>query len=104
MELNFSTLKCKQVININDGQCLGKTKDLVFEYPEGKIRGIVVSGTTRFFCFSKEDDLFIDWKRIITIGEDVVLTKLKETPPDPRPCPPPRPKKDMDRRSYDEYE
>lgn len=104
MELNFSTLKRKQVININDGHCLGKTKDLVFQYPDGKILGIVVPGTTRFFCFSKEDDIYIDWKWIVKIGEDVVLANLKETAPDPRPCPPPHPKKEMNRRSYDEYE
>ncbi len=100
MEISYSTLKTKEVINVNDGHCLGKTKDIVFTYPEGKILGIVVPGVGGFRFFNKSE-LFIDLRCIVKIGDDVVLADVKgKTPPPPKPiCPPKEP-----RRNYDEYE
>lgn len=102
MELNFSELSKKEVINIGDGRSLGRVCDLVFNYPEGMIFGIVVPGRRglRFFKF-RCNDMFIDLCHVKKIGDDVVLVDLRLTDrpkrckPD-RDCPPPRPPKDND--------
>ena len=41
MELTFSDLKTKEVINTQDGKKLGKVCDVVFCYPENRWVGIV---------------------------------------------------------------
>ena len=120
MEVTFSALKQKDVININDGKNLGKVCDLSFTFPENNVLGFTVTGC-KGFRFSKQE-VFIPVKQVVIIGTDAVLVKLGEgydrppkPPKPPKPncpppcppnnyppnnCPPPRP----DRRSYDEYE
>lgn len=71
MELSFSELRAKEVVNTQDGKKLGKVCDIVLCYPENRWIGIVVPGN-RGFC-AKKNDLYIDLKRIVKIGEDVIL-------------------------------
>ena len=71
MEMSFSELRQKEVINTADGRKLGKICDMVFCYPENKILGFVVPGSRSFG--SKKTDFFIDLKNIVEIGDDVVL-------------------------------
>lgn len=104
-----------------DGKRLGKVCDIVFTFPEGRVRGIVVPGG-KGFRWGKSD-LFIELKNIVKIGEDVVLVDLKDAPVceppkknrwesrpqscPPQNCPPPaynRPPAPPDRRDYGEYE
>ena len=126
MEVNFSDLKQKDVINLNDGKNMGKVCDLSFTFPENNVLGFTVTGC-KGFRFSKQE-VFIPIKQVVKIGKDAVLVKFGDDnqgrppkppkpdfppcPPGNRPpnclppnncpqnCPPPRP----DRRSYDEYE
>ena len=42
METSYRELKCKFVVNVSDGRNLGKTSDIVFTYPEGRVLGIAV--------------------------------------------------------------
>ncbi|MBR2903503.1 MAG: YlmC/YmxH family sporulation protein [Clostridia bacterium] len=106
MELSFSDLRVKEVINTQDGKRLGKVCDLVFCYPENKILGLVVPGG-KSFAFKREE-LFIDLRNVVKIGDDVVLVNVapvRKCPPakpsgrNPTVCPPPD-----GRRSYEEYE
>ena len=108
-------LKQRDTVNICDGKRLGKVCDVVFSFPEGRVRGIVVPGG-KGFRWGKAD-MFIDIKNIVKIGEDVVLVDIRNSappcepkrdkwgancsppPPPPLPQPPPR-----DRRDYGEYE
>ncbi len=114
MELQFTDLKQKDVINITDGKNLGKVCDLTFLFPANNVLGITVTGG-RGFKFTKKEQ-FIPVCDIERIGEDAVLVKIKdgghkEKPPE---CPPPKPRRDCpppnpppgfcDRRSFDEYE
>lgn len=114
METSFSELRQKDVINLVDGSCLGRTCDVVFTYPEGKVCGIVVPGSKGWHFF-RRNELFIELKSITKIGEDVVLVNLRpvakcETKKRKSKC---RTYGDSesdnnnskcDRRNYDEYE
>lgn len=109
MEVVFSELKQKEVINVADGKHLGKVCDLKFSFPEGRVFGVSVTGCKGFKLTKQE--LFIPLKSITKIGEDAVLVNLNDAPPPPAPpqsqncpppfCPPPPP---QSRRSLDEYE
>lgn len=106
METSYSELKCKFVINVLDGRNLGKTTDVVFTYPEGKVLGIVVPGGRRIHLFHNTD-MFISLKNIVKIGADVVLVELKNAPRQEKPCKKQRFEcvcEGEERRSYEEYE
>jgi YlmC/YmxH family sporulation protein len=104
MELNFSDLRAKEVINTQDGRKLGRVCDVALCYPENRWIGIIVPGG-RFSL--KKNELFIDLKRIVKIGEDVILVNVgfpkksngKEgMPPKGEPFPP------FEGRNYEEFE
>ena len=109
METSFSELKCKFVVNVTDGRNLGKTNDVVFTYPEGRVLGIVVPGGRGLRLF-KNNDMFISLKSIVKIGADVVLVDLKSSPKPDRPCKKPhyeeysQPERPERSRSFEEYE
>ena len=107
MELTFSALRAKEVVNTQDGRKLGKVCDMVFCYPENKWIGIVAPNGHSWGI--KKNGLFIDIRNIVKIGEDVILVNIglprkqgnRNAPsvqmPPPQP-PPPTP------RNYEEYE
>ncbi len=89
MELSFSDLRTKEVINTQDGRKLGKVCDVVLCYPENRWIGIVVPGGRGLV--GKKNALFIDLKSIAKIGEDVVLVNVGlpcERKKGKRVCPP----------------
>lgn len=109
MEVIFSELKQKDVINIADGKHLGKVCDLTFSFPEGRVAGFWVTGCKGFKLTKQE--LFLPIKSIVKIGEDAVLCKLEEEKPQPCPPPPDKncpplypPPPPQSRRSLEEYE
>lgn len=81
MEMSFSELRTKEVVNTADGRRLGKVCDLVFCYPENRLIGIVAPGGKGFGFWKNEQ--FIDMKNIIKIGDDVVLVNFNMPP---KPC------------------
>ena len=106
MELSFSELRTKEVVNTNDGRRLGKVCDIVFCYPENRVIGIVVPGCKGFAFWKSEQ--FIDMKNIVNCN-----------PPPPPPGGPgmggpgpsyppsggyPSQPQYPGRRSYEEYE
>ena len=74
MELSFSDLRTKEVINTLDGRRLGKVCDVVLCYPENRWLGIVVPGGRGFG--KKKSELFIELRSITKIGEDVILVNF----------------------------
>lgn len=130
MEVNFSELKQKDVINLVDGKHLGRVCNISFTFPESKILGFTVTGC-KGFKFSRQE-IFLPIKTVVKIGEDAVLVNLckeekdcpppkkapnkRECPPqyNPPPCPPKNSPPDcppyysdnysQNRRSLDEYE
>lgn len=113
MEMSFSELRTKEVVNVADGRKLGRVCDIVFCYPENRILGFVVPGQRGFGA--KRTDFFIELKNIVKIGDDVVLVNVGQarTPSNKRKgCSPCRQsvcygdgEQDFqNRRSYEEYE
>ena len=104
MELSFSELRKREVINVSDGRCLGKITDLRLSFPKGILVGITVPGRKTGFLSGLFDKskIYIDESRIIKIGGDVILVDIScengRKPIEPcakppiNPCPPERPK------------
>ncbi|MEG1066071.1 MAG: PRC-barrel domain-containing protein [Erysipelotrichaceae bacterium] len=79
--MKFSTLKCKPVVNINDGKILGFVDDLEFQRSNMQITGFLAlqkrSTLARLipFIFTKQT-ILIRVDSIISIGCDVILVKV----------------------------
>ena len=98
-DMTFSELRSKDLINSSDGKRLGKACDIVFDSVTGKIRGIVAPYGKKSY-FGKGQDIFIPFKCILKIGEDVALVEVNcqqlkpespHVPPKIEECPPPKP-------------
>ncbi len=70
-----SDFKCKEVINILDGECLGYVFDMEINASTGEISSIVVPGKEKFKIFGKCDGIVIPWSCIKRIGEDTILVE-----------------------------
>ncbi len=78
-------LREKEVVNINDGSCMGCVSDVEIDTCCAKICAIVIYGRSRFFgLLGREEDVVICWDQIQCIGEDTVLVKY--CPPPGRAC------------------
>ena len=94
-DISFSELRCKEVVNASDGRRLGRIVDLVFSGETGKIKGIVTPASKRS-VFSKSQELFIPWRCVEKLGEDVIIVNVNaeglcehsEKPQCKPPCPP----------------
>ena len=111
MEMSFSELRTKEVVNTGDGRRLGKVCDIVFCYPENRLIGIVAPGGKGFRWGKAE--LFIELRCVKKIGIDVVLVEVRSAPkPEKRgkwgsgsrECTPSAQCAPNDRRDYGEYE
>ncbi len=81
MESSFLDLRCKEVINIVDGRLLGHIIDMTVELRSGRILGLVVPAGKSFFSFFKApQEIFIPYKNICKIGEDVILVEMYNLP------------------------
>lgn len=74
--VNYNDVKKKYVVNILDGKKLGKIKDMVFSFPEGKISAFIV-GEAKLFG---GEDFIINLCCVNKIGDDAVLVSLAEAP------------------------
>ncbi len=75
MEISFSELKNKEVINVFDGKKLGHIIDILFDNSNGQVQGVVVPGDKKLF--RKTEDVFVPLSRIKKIGDDVILVVLQ---------------------------
>lgn len=79
MEISFSLLRSKEIVNLYDGKRLGRAVDIVFDKETAMVQGVVVPGEKKMF--RKADDLFVPISLIKKIGEDVILVKLSPDEP-----------------------
>ncbi|MBR2441477.1 MAG: YlmC/YmxH family sporulation protein [Clostridia bacterium] len=103
MQVSFSQLRAKEVINTQDGRKLGKVCDVVLCYPDNRWIGLVVPNGRGL----KKNELFIELKNIVKVGEDVILVNVgmpKKNACDKRSCSPqPMPREDSI-RNFEEFE
>ena len=78
MEVSFTELKEKEIVNVSDGKKLGHIVDILFDNSSGSVRGIIVPGEKR--VFRKSEDVFIPLERLKKIGDDVILVNLHMVP------------------------
>ncbi len=110
MELSFLELRAKEVVNTQDGRKLGRVCDVALCYPDNRWIGIVVPGGRGWS--SKKNNLFIDLRNVVKIGEDVILVNVgmpkkgggKKNPSFTPPPPPPSQTGFSGNRNFEEYE
>lgn len=91
MGKRFSSLKCKEVVNICDGARLGFVTDVEVDIKNGRIVAIIVPGPCKFFgMIGRRDDFVIPWNCIRQIGDDIILIEVEL-----EKIRPPRPKKEL---------
>ena len=68
----------KEVINITDATRLGYVQDVCADLETGRITSIIVPGGTNKLLnfFSSSNDIVIEWKKIRSIGDDLILVEL----------------------------
>jgi YlmC/YmxH family sporulation protein len=94
MEISYCDLKRKEVVNVTDGKRLGRILDIIISLHSCRVLGIVVPGNRKIF--NTREDIFIPWKNIQKIGDDVILVCFLECNFDKsdnigHKCPPNRP-------------
>lgn len=73
-----SELRMKDVINVVDGRRLGLIGDLELDLEQGRVKSLVVPGSSRFLgLFGRDQDTVIDWDQIQKIGQDVILVEVQ---------------------------
>ena len=74
MEISYTDLRAKEVVNLQNGARMGKMIDLIIDSNGKNVLGLVVPGVRRLFKAS--EDIFIPWCNISKIGNDVILVSL----------------------------
>ena len=77
--MNLSDLQEKEVIDISTGKRIGTIIDVTFTVT-GNISKLILEdrkASRKLFGNSKED-VYLDWKQIIKIGDDIILVDCKE--------------------------
>lgn len=77
--ITFSELKCKDVINVCNGACLGRVCDIELELCDCEwcLSAIILPGPARLFgIIRSEEELVISCRCIVKIGEDTILVEI----------------------------
>ncbi len=77
MELSYSELRMKEVVNLRNGAKMGKIIDMIIDSNGKNVLGVVVPGIKKIF--KPSEDIFVPWCNISKIGSDVILVSLDET-------------------------
>lgn len=76
--MNLSDLQEKEVIDISTGKRIGTIIDIIISMT-GNISKLVLEDrkTTRKLFSNTKEDIYLDWKQIIKIGDDIILVDSK---------------------------
>ena len=74
MEISYTELRSKEVVNVQNGTRMGKIIDLIIDSNGRNVLGLVAPGVRKIFRAS--EDIFIPWCNITKIGTDVILVSL----------------------------
>ncbi len=74
----LSDMRCKEVVSVCDGRCLGCVDDLKIDTCCAQITAIIIYGRPKCFgLLGREDDIVIPWNCIKLLGEDTILVEYK---------------------------
>lgn len=73
--MKLSDLQSKDIININDGKCIGNIIDVNID-GEGKAIVLIVEKYKFFTSLFKNNSIEIKWDQIKKIGKDVILVNI----------------------------
>ena len=74
----------KEVVQLEQGVCLGRADDLEFDPATAQLQSLILLGRPRLLgLLGRDESLTIPWQEIETIGTDSILvhTALPEPPP-----------------------
>ena len=76
--MNLSDLQEKEVIDISTGKRIGAIVDIIISMT-GNISKLVLEDkrNSRKLFSKNQDDIYLDWKQIIKIGDDIILVDSK---------------------------
>ena len=74
MEMSYTDLRAKEVVNLQNGARMGKIIDMIIDSNGKSVLGLVVPGARKIFRSS--EDVFIPWCNIAKIVNDVILVSL----------------------------
>ena len=79
--MNLSDLQTKEVVDIASGKRIGTIIDVIISCG-GMISKIVLEESRggRRFLSSNKDEIYLDWKQLIKIGDDIILIDSKKVP------------------------
>lgn len=75
----LSELASKDVVNLTDGNKIGRIKDLEIDLKDGNIVSISVMTVSRLRSFFQGESLIvIPWQKIVKLGGEVIIVKTNE--------------------------
>lgn len=76
--MNLSDLQEKEVIDISTGKRMGAIIDIIISMT-GNISKLVLEDrrSSRKLFSKNQDDIYLDWKQILKIGDDIILVDSK---------------------------
>lgn len=75
MDISYTDLRCKDVVNVVNGAKMGKIIDMIVDSNGKLVLGLVVPGIRKIF--KSNEDIFIPWHCIVKIGSDTILINLE---------------------------
>ncbi len=80
MKCTFSELRCREVINTENGARIGYIDDVEIDSESGKVISLIICGRPRMFgLLGKDEDVVISCSDIVRIGSDTVLVSMKQS-------------------------
>ena len=72
--MTFRELCAKEVVQLQEGACLGKVDDMVIDLEHAQIESLLMLGRPRLFgLLGRDETLVIGWDEVQKIGADALL-------------------------------
>ena len=84
MTLTFRELSKKEVVQVQEGACLGKIDDMVIDTDHARVEQLLMLGRPKLFgLLGRGETLVIQWDEIEKIGADALLVNTPLPDKDP---------------------
>ena len=82
--MTFRELCAKEVVQVQEGVCLGRVDDLELDPQTAQVRSLLLLGRPRLFgLLGRDETLTIPWEEIEKIGVDALLVRTQAPPAAP---------------------